>query len=443
MSLLERQHNRSLFQRICGALTSGGIRQSVFTLISTAMGGGVLCLPYMMKESGWLVGFILLTISSLIAYFSMSMLIHASHKTRKFSYTSLLAHSVGNWTGPALDLVMISYGVGALVAYFIFLGDFIPDVVHSATGHHISKTVSIVLSTGLAIPMVLPAKLSALRYVAPISTLSLCFVAAVVVLKAKKMQRETSDGEFVYGKFSPSLLKAFAISLYAYVCHLNVVTVAGEMVEPTPARIQKVVFRVSALLLCFYSMIGVCGYFSFGGLVAQNFLKNYPGSDSFIVACKSLLSCSLLFCLPMNADPCARAFVHLTTTLGLDGVRSRPVSQSSSSTDTRQRLIPGIEEVEVDPFASLRIGSAIASLILAGSIAAFVPGAADVLGLMGGSFGTILMIVCPLLIYQKTFNGSISTRTRFIMLFMWCAALASFAAVGLMAASYLGFCFRV
>lgn len=43
-------YRQGLVQRSFAPLTPGGIRQSTFTLISTAMGGGVLCLPYVMKQ---------------------------------------------------------------------------------------------------------------------------------------------------------------------------------------------------------------------------------------------------------------------------------------------------------------------------------------------------------------------------------------------------------
>ena len=65
----------SLAQRSLSPLTAGGIRQSMFTLISAAIGGGILCLPYVFSLVGVGMGILLLCIAAVLAYISILMLL--------------------------------------------------------------------------------------------------------------------------------------------------------------------------------------------------------------------------------------------------------------------------------------------------------------------------------------------------------------------------------
>lgn len=415
--------DRSLLERSVGPLTAGGIRQSVFTLISTAMGGGVLCLPFAMMEAGWLLGCLLLLTSACISFFSMLMLIESANKTRKYSYASLLAHVMGPWTAPALDLIMIFYGTGALIAYFIFLGDFVPHIVQAAGYPSIERRFAIMATLAIAMPLAFPQKLSALKYVSPISTMSLLFTALVVIFRAPQNHDALEDKAFDAGHFSSQLLRCFTITLFAFVCHLNVVPVAGEMVEPTPLRIEKVASRVSILLFIFYALIGVLGYYSFGSSVSQNFMNNYQPDDKLSSISRLMLTLSLFCCLPINANPTAHAIVHFA--LATELAPQPSANQGPLITD-------------IEPLRKVRIGGSAVVLSVAAVVACYVPGAADVVGILGGSLGNLLMMVCPAIIYKGVFKGQLSTARTIALGMMVCSSILCFIAVAFSLSKLLG-----
>jgi hypothetical protein len=60
-------------------------------------------------------------------------------------------------------------------------------------------------------------------------------------------------------------------------------------------------------------------------------------------------------------------------------------------------------------------------------MALVVPGVADVIGVLGGSLGTLLMIVCPSIIYMKTFPQN---KDRIMLTVMGAASGAAIVAVG-------------
>jgi hypothetical protein len=64
------QINRTIFQRTFGAMDAGSVRGSIFTLCSVTVGTGVLALPFVFKSVGFMLGIIILGISTLASLWS-------------------------------------------------------------------------------------------------------------------------------------------------------------------------------------------------------------------------------------------------------------------------------------------------------------------------------------------------------------------------------------
>jgi len=380
---------------------SASVSSSVFTLVSSAFGGGLLTLPFAVMQTGWLVGLLLLLVSGGLNFISISMLIDCTHKVKKYSYASLLGQAIGAKSALVLDLVMVMYGFGAIIAYYIYLADFLTPLTSVVSSGYLecNRSCSILVSFCVALPLTFPEKLSALKFVSPISTLSLLFTAIVVVFRSPG-NHANSDKIFEAVKLDPNFLQSFSIILFSFVCHLNVVSVAAELAEPTPARIRRVACLVSGLLFVFYSLIGVLGYFSFGSGISQNFINNFP-ADNLATTVRLTLTLTLLFSLPITASPTSHAIVHYALALGL--------------------VSP--------PGGRLRLGAAAAVLGSAAVIANYLTGAAVVLGVLGGSFGTLLMLVFPALIYRTIFRDEMTAQGIFGVSLMAAGSAVSFASV--------------
>jgi len=207
------------------------------------------------------------------------------------------------------------------------------------------------------------------------------------------------------------LLKCFTISVFAFVCHMNVVSVAGELIHPTAPRASKIAFRASTTQLVFYIVIGISGYMSFGQTVNQNFITNYPINDALIVVCRFLLTLTIFFALPINTNPTANAFVHLLLTVGMGAPGTPP--QSPQPEDIESPLLIISDE---EPLRNVRIGMGVYVLVQGMIVAIYAPGVADVISILGGSFGTLIMLVCPAIIYYRVFRDQMSERKSQVMI---------------------------
>lgn len=421
-------------ERVLRPLTTGGVRQSTFTLISSALGGGIMCIPYVMLLGGWLIGVLMLTFAAVLAYYSMTILFMSSSKTGIYSYGALLSFSTAPIAGPILDVVIVLYGSGVVIAYYVFLGDFLPSL---AEGLGITiltnRSLCLALCCVGSIPFALPRKLSALQYISPVSTVALVLTAIVALVRLPRMSKQLpfEEAELDIALIGLPLLKCFTISLFAFICHMNVVSVAGELHHPTESRARKIAFRSASTQLLFYIVIGLSGYISFGKAVNQNFITNYPSDDPLILVCRLLLTLTIFFALPINTNPIANAFVHLLLTSGLApdhtglDIETPLVSSGSISPSN------GAISVEVEPLKKMRIGMAVYVLIQGMLVALYAPGVADVISILGGSFGTLIMLVCPAIIFCSVFKDKLRDfNTKIMIALLVIASLTSLAAVG-------------
>jgi amino acid permease len=323
------------------------------------------------------------------------MLLLSAAKTGVYSYGKLFTYSSNSrFAGPFLDIVIVLFGQGVVIAYFVFLGDFVPAVTG---GGLLSNRTTCILLFGLtALPLAIPSKLSALQYITPISTLSLILTAAIVVFRIPSM-RDITEPEIDYARFTLGLFKSFSIIISSFICHTNVVSVAGELVDPCKRRSTKIALRAAAVQVVLYLIISVSGYLTFGRSVAQNFITNYSIHDPLIKMCRIMLSITIFFGIPMNTNPTAKALVNLLSSSdqgSKDGLDSPLLSPTLKDTPR------GLEDLH----RGLRIGIGVMVISIGAIVSLFIPGIADVVSILGGSFGTLIMLVFPALIYKSIFK---------------------------------------
>jgi predicted lipid-binding transport protein (Tim44 family) len=62
---------KSCFKRWFGPLTPGSMRGSIFALMQTALGAGILSLPYTFSKAGIIAGTFFLLLGAYVAYYTM------------------------------------------------------------------------------------------------------------------------------------------------------------------------------------------------------------------------------------------------------------------------------------------------------------------------------------------------------------------------------------
>lgn len=112
------EYPRACLSRWCGKMGPGSVRGSMLALTATAIGGGVLSLPYVCQLSGAILGAILLILGYIATVWSFTMIIRADEKTGGHAKMKEFLERCGSkGLSRAYDIIVIFFLYGALLGY--------------------------------------------------------------------------------------------------------------------------------------------------------------------------------------------------------------------------------------------------------------------------------------------------------------------------------------
>eukprot|EP00434_Breviolum_minutum_P019100 symbB.v1.2.016836.t2/scaffold1278.1/size127201/5 len=410
----------------------GSMFSSVFTLVASAMGAGCLSLPHMFSKAGLPMGLLLLTCGAVLAHISLVILMSCARYTQSRSFAELVSQlqeeNLDHLDGPARDLsvdvVITLYGMAAVLIYMMLIGDFMSDIARSPLFHlEVSRHWVIMASLLVVFPLSIPRNVTALRYISFLSISAIVFLTIVVLAKtpAHWTDTDTVAGAVVAlgtveseDEVTCSLwivLQSFAMAIFSFNAHTNAVPVALSLDQPRATRIWYVSLMSVLIELVIYATIATSGYLSFGSETQQDFIRNYPAEDRWMLVVRCVYSVPIIFGVPMNLAPAAASMQALAGT----------IKSKLTRNFRRQRSDP-----ESKQSTGLRVCIVSFVLIFCAAVSIYCDAFADVIGLFGACFGTLICIIWPLRIYLK------------VMKTLQSKALSTMISVVLYSAAFLG-----
>ncbi|CAK9109835.1 unnamed protein product [Durusdinium trenchii] len=155
---------RSWTSRTLGPMKRGSLRGSIFTLMSAAIGSGVLLLPYAFSLVGVPVGILTLLFGTYCLATSLRLIITISHITGRDSYAKSAIEVLGPVAGRGLACLMVGEALCGQAAFIKFLSDLWPRVLPMAFGR-LSKTQMAFVIIFAAFPAAASKDMSVLRHV--------------------------------------------------------------------------------------------------------------------------------------------------------------------------------------------------------------------------------------------------------------------------------------
>jgi len=378
-----------LSAKVVAPLGEGSRLAAIFTLVSSAMGAGCLSLPYMLRKSGVLLGLLLLLAGSCLAHLSLVVLMVCARYTDSNTMAKLVGFISGGHSSRMVDLVIAVYGIAAVLCYLIFIGDFFSGIVHSPLIDLDISRESLILGVAVTVvwPLSLPRSLSALRYVCVLSVTAVCLTAVAVACRAPSyiaqisatdIQRPEDEGKTMIVLWNPdplAMLQSFSIALFSFAAHTNAVPVAVALKTPDAASIWQVSMCSVLIELFFYILMGLGGYLSFRGFTHQDFILNYHNDDFTMFTVRCIYGIVVCLGAPINLSPAASSM------LGLMASRSQYVRSAPSWNQH----------------------AAVATVIVVGAtlLAICSERIADVIGLIGASFGSLIVLAWPAAVYRR------------------------------------------
>lgn len=368
---------------------------SVFNVMNAIMGSGILCLAYVMANTGILGFSFLLLFVALLASYSVHLLLAMCIHTAVTSYEDLGLFAFGLPGKVVVAGTIIIQNIGAMSSYLLIIKTELPAAIseflpsdHSGSWYLDGQMLLIIICVGIVFPLSLLPKIGFLGYTSSLSFFFMVFFALVVVIKkwavpcpvtldcineVFQISNATDDCKPKLFHFSKESVYAIPTMAFSFLCHTSVLPIYCELQSPSKKRMQNVTNTAIALSFLVYFVSALFGYLTFYDKVESELLQGYSKylpHDVIVMAVKLCILFAVLLTAPLIHFPARKALMMILFS-------NYPFSWIRHSLTT----------------------AALNAIIVV--LAIYVPDIRNVFGVVGASTSTCLIFVFPGLFYLK------------------------------------------
>mmetsp|Transcript_27217 Transcript_27217/g.71671 ORF Transcript_27217/g.71671 Transcript_27217/m.71671 type:complete len:587 (-) Transcript_27217:254-2014(-) len=325
----KKKHHRNIAQIPDGMgvlvrLTPGAsLRGTVFNLVNTVMGGGILGLPFAFKQTGLFVAPFMIVFVGCMSTATIYMLVYAMDATRERSYARVTEILYGPTLSLCVDFTIITQILGTGISYIVIIGDLLPPFMRAmhAPWFLTDRAYCITVVYSLFIlPICCLKKLDSLRYVSLVCLLVILLLVAVLTgMGCGLLQRGSSVDLDVAPHLLPEsasdLIQQVPVMFFAFICQMNVPILYGELRRQRHEMVDSkfktkrmkmmcaVVVAMSIVTFC-YELCGIFGHISFRDQTSHDILKNLgfgEGGPSFAPYVKASYAIAIVCSYPVMA----------------------------------------------------------------------------------------------------------------------------------------------
>eukprot|EP01056_Protomagalhaensia_sp_Gyna25_P001253 Protomagalhaensia_sp_Gyna_25__1252@NODE_1625_length_1679_cov_83_198171_g1289_i1_p1_GENE_NODE_1625_length_1679_cov_83_198171_g1289_i1NODE_1625_length_1679_cov_83_198171_g1289_i1_p1_ORF_typecomplete_len444_score40_26Aa_trans/PF01490_18/9_5e42Trp_Tyr_perm/PF03222_13/0_0049_NODE_1625_length_1679_cov_83_198171_g1289_i1961427 len=424
---------------------SGKERSLGTQMALSAIGPGLLTLPYGMSVTGFGLGAFFLAAFVTLSAYVVVLIYQANNKSIKAgTYAELVEQVLGHKWKLFMELIVIINGLGVCISFMIFLGGFAPPAMVSLVAfinpNYIPPTDLGPLRTHcLLFFSVVTAALSSFKDFTGLAWLNLVPVAGLsytTVFLTLRVLLGVANGSIDLPSSSQALLfppQSFNmfltpnIFLFTTMMHVNVLPILAGFSSVTRSELVNALKLGHGTLFSFYLTIAVVGFLSAfnGSSVAQNFTMNLPIQDVTVALLRAVLVVTLLSIAPYQFVSVCNIMLGLR--LQRRSLEDRETDTYMSLTDATPSLSDQTTAPSIDSSSSLdpadgfsltaRFAASVALVGIALVVALRTDKVATLLSLIGGIGSTTLMCTAPFFITRKS-----NPRNKMV----WVLALTAF-----------------
>lgn len=291
---------------------------SVFVLVSTIIGGGILSLPYTFWKAGCLYGPVMVIALGLISDFTVYLMILSSRYSGGTTYEEVGLRAFGAKMRYFTLFLLFLLLIMSCIGYVTLIRDLLSPLVELVSGykfHFFGRSLVTLAGIGLVSPACFLDTLHSLRFNSVVSLFSIIILTVTIGYRSVQSMSSTYEGKMVtpladhlnnlkWTTDFDSIIYVLPIISVAFLCHFNVLTVHMELIDPTRLRIQGIIHTVIFLCGFLYITLGLFGYLYARSKTAGNILNNFPSDDPIISIGRLALVCTLLMNFPLLVLPC-------------------------------------------------------------------------------------------------------------------------------------------
>jgi amino acid permease len=288
---------------------------SLFNLLNTILGGGILALPQAFSMSGLLVGVIFTFFVGILSAISSTMLVEVSDKLGDIrSYKDLANRTFGTFGGFIIDICLVLFLFGTMTGYIVIIADLLtPSVVNlfnlnvddrESVGYdYIDRIfVSGVVTGCVLLPVSMLPKIDFLKYTSTVALICIVYmVITVSVITFRQLINNLVLSDVLWGNFGIDSFAAMPVIVFSFSFHTALFPIKNEMKEPE--KITTIVTTACLISGTMYITVGMLGYLTFLDCTDSNVLVNFDTSLPITIS-KFALVVVLCFSYPLMSFAC-------------------------------------------------------------------------------------------------------------------------------------------
>lgn len=336
---------------------NGSVTSSIFSLVSTILGGGILTLPYAFSEAGIIPCSCLLISVAVASDFSAFTLAVCCRQGAAHTYEDVAALAFGESGRTLSRILVVLLTFLALVAYSILLREIIASFIGSS-----NHFLTAIIVGGLEIFILPLAMLTSFRSLRFTSVLCFCSVLVVACCVAVQLSscmarpKHSLHTSLLWPHDIIGIFRALPVLICTFLCHFNVLAIQSELEDPSRERVEQMVHGAVGMACLMYFFIGLsgdmysdCEKCDTEDNILSEISPEHLFDKVFLTIAKCMIACTLLFALPMIASPCRDTLVRLWN------APAEVSAQAPRQAHQKYQHVPG--EINSNPLleASLRV----------------------------------------------------------------------------------------
>lgn len=362
---------------------------SMFLLLNTMIGSGILNQPYVFMKSGIVGGLVGFVIASLGTWGGLLLLTEAGLSTGILEYSGLAKFAFGHTGELVVDISIIMMTMGAQLGYILIVGQTSADLLSEWGCSHVmceQRQITIITVAAFMAPICLFRHFGHLAQLALFSILAIVLCVGLVVIGGPLQHAGGKGGDIEAFNAMGSLISVGSIVFSLSCTPANFQAYISTKRSHQNLRSWSWITGGAVLMGAILCVImGVAGYISFGSETDSEILNNFPGSKYYFF--KAMVVTHLILYIPVNFVIMRYSIVKVST-----GLRSETLSWPVHSALT------------------LGLLSVITGIVLALLAAGIASGVAlsVILNLTGGIAGSLSTFILPAAIYLKLMRREVS-----------------------------------
>lgn len=311
---------------------AGSVWGSVFNLCNSAIGAGILALPYAVKEVGLGLGVFLLVVMGLILCYTLKIIVWTNRlHPEATSYEKLVLKLYGKGTSILVTVSVIITTFGSCVGFLVIIADLMTAIVSVILEHFNNTTtwlagrifITAVLSVIGVLPLASLKNFHSLRFSSTMAIVSVAFTVIVIVIRSAQSFAHVNIAEkIVYFKMGFGIFDALPLICFAFGCHMQVVPIFGELKDNHKNwRVNSVIIVTNIVCMILYSVTGVFGYLAFFECTKGNILTNFTNNDLLVNVARGALSFVIVCHYPPSNYCCREALDGLVFSSPMTTIR--------------------------------------------------------------------------------------------------------------------------